>query len=327
MSRTILFYNAYITLNGNKTSINLFELIDNIYLLDDVEKYWGHKNISMLFLNNVDPNYANNRSFALAKYRENYRPYTGRVRTNRATPITDDVIEFTCCSYIHDARTLMIEYNHFGCRTNDVANYLSSFLPQNETEHWDVCLEPIPAIRGIETIRLAQKINSVEFNIDCTQTLPVNFPAQTLFGSLIQRSVQSHIDFGANNAIFKFTNGRRRNEIIQVEMLIPLIQLLDVEAEVYNSVKVEFTNNNGQKDTIDLKNGNILKEVIMSEVDIDGYQAIINNMEREYINRRNPGSNAHTRYPQLLRNRILPGIIRHRLLINEENGLLPEVGV
>ena len=64
--------------------------------MDDNEKFWGERNLSLLFLKTIDignPLNLFNRSFAIAKYRDNYRPYTGRIGTNIANPIEEDVIE------------------------------------------------------------------------------------------------------------------------------------------------------------------------------------------------------------------------------------------
>lgn len=325
MTRTILYYNVYITFNGEKTNLRLADLIDRIIQFDDVERFWRTKNLSLLYLKMIDinnPLNLYNRSFAIAKYRDNYRPYTGRIGTNIATQIEDDVIEFTCCSYIDRSRQLLIEYNHHGCRPNEIARYYSSFLPKNEGAVWDICLEPIDATRGLNVIRQAHRINSIEFKIDCTQPLP-NFQAETFLGNYIRRTVESHVEFGANIATIKFGNGRRRLEIIEAQTLIQMVALLNLEEDVFSSVKIEFVNADNVKETIDLKNGNILKDIILQNVDATGYEFIIDQMEISYDINHQPGNTAYQRFPNLIRNMNLPELVRH---LNNAIAVVPEEG-
>ncbi|WP_144512286.1 DUF6731 family protein [Bacillus sp. FJAT-22090] len=325
MSRTILYHNVYITFNGEKTNLRLSDLINRIVELDDVERHWRAKNLSLLYLKTIDvenPLNIYNRSFAVAKYRDNYRPYTGRIGTNVANPIEDDVIEFTCCCYVERSRQLLIEYNHHGSRPNEIARYLSSFLPKNEGAIWDICLEPIDATRGLNVIRQANRINNIEFRIDCTQNLP-DFQAETFLANYILRTVESHIEFGANIATIKFGNGKRRLEIIQAQTLIQMVALLDLEDDIFSSVKIEFINAENVKETIDLKNGNILKYLILQDVDATGYEFIIDQMEISYDLNHQPGNTAMQRFPNLIRNRTLPAIIPH---INNELIAVPEEG-
>lgn len=313
MSRTILYYNIYLTFNGEKTNLKITDVIDQIVQMNDNEKFWSEKNLSLLYLKEFDLNNRlniNNRSFAIAKYRDNYRPYTGRIGTNIANPIEEDVIEFTCCSYFERSRQILIEYNHHGSRPNEIAKYLSSFLPKNDGAYWDVCLEPIDSSRGLNIIRQAQRINSIEFRIDCTQTLP-EFHAETFLANFIRQTVESHYEFGANIATIKFGNGRRRLDIIEAQTLIQMVALLNVEDEIFSSIKIEFINPDNSKEIIDLKNANILKEIIMQDVEATGYEFIINEMELSYILNNNPGEMAFQRFNNLIMNINLPNITPH----------------
>lgn len=325
MSRTILYYNVFITYNGEKTNIRFSDLIDRIRFLDEVERFWNKKKLSLLFMKIIDVNNPlnlYNRSFAIAKYRDSYKPYTGRIGTNLAHPIEDDVIEFTCCYYIERYKQIAIEYNHIGSRPNEIAQYFSSFLPKADGALWDICLEPIDAARGLNTIRQANKINSIEFKIDCTRTIP-EFAAENFFANFLRTTVESHLEFGANTATIKFGNGRKRLEIIEAQTLIHLISLLDIEEEIFSSVKIEFINASNKKETIDLKNGNILKNVIMENEDITGYEYILDAIELAYTLNNQPGSTGFQRYTNLIRNMLLPEIIVHT---NREVITVPEEG-
>lgn len=326
MSRTILYYNIHLTLNGEKTSVPLTNLINEVNDLDEVERFWNSKKLSLLFLKLIDitnPLNANNRSFAIAKYRDSYKPYTGRIGTNEATPIVDDVIEFTCCHYLKDPNILIIEYNHNGSRPNDVARYFSSFLPKVEGNFWDIELEPIDAERGLQTLREARKINSIELKIDCTQTIATNFPAGTFFANFLPNLIESHREFGANVAVVKFGNGRKRLDIIEGQHLIQMISILDLDDEIFQSVKVDFIDSDGIKDIIDLKNSNILRTIIMEGETITSYEYIIDQIEISHLTNNRPGELAFRRFTNLIHNQVLPNIIAHeniRQTIIEDEG-------
>lgn len=327
MSRTILFYNVYITYNGEKTAIRISDLIDRIRPLDEGQRFWNERKLSLLYMKAIDlnnPLNLYNRSFAIAKYRDSYKPYTGRIGTNLANPIVDDVIEFTCCHYIERYKQLAIEYNHVGSRPNEIAKYFSSFLPKPEGALWDICLEPIDAPRGLNIIRRANKVISIEFKIDCTRTITEQFDAENFFANFIKNTVESHLEFGANTATIKFGNGRKRLDIIEAQTLIQLISLLDIEDEIFSSVKIEFVNASEKRDVIDLKNGNILKNVIMENENITGYEYIIDQIEASYNLNNQPGNMGFKRYRNLLNHLTLPEINFHT---NNEVIAVPVAGV
>ena len=326
MSRTILYYNIHLTLNGEKTGIPLTNLINEVHDLSETERFWNSKKLSLLFLKLIDitnPLNANNRSFAIAKYRDSYKPYTGRIGTNEATPIVDDVIEFTCCHYLKDPNILIIEYNHNGSRPNDVGRYFSSFLPKVEGSFWDIELEPIDAERGLQTLRESRKINSIELKIDCTQTIATDFPAGTFFANFLPNLIESHREFGANVAVVKFGNGRKRLDIIEGQHLIQMISILDLDAEIFQSVKVDFIDSDGNKDIIDLKNSNILRTVIMEGETITSYEYIIDQIEISHLTNNHPGELAFRRFQNLIHNQVLPGIIAH---VNIQQNIIEDEG-
>lgn len=326
MSRTILYYNIHLTYNGAKTNISLTDLFDRVRALNEIERFWNFKKLSLLYTKLIDttnPQNANNRSFAVAKYRDSYKPYTGRIGTNEATPIENDVIEFTCCHYLKDPNILIIEYNHNGSRPNDIARYFSSFLPKTEGDFWDIDLEPIDAERGMQTLRAAQKINNIELKIDCTQTITNDFPAGTFFANFLPNLIDSHREFGANIAVVKFGNGRKRIDIIEGQQLIQMLSVLNLDDEIFQSVKVDFINADNKKEIIDLKNSNILRNVIMEGETITGYQYIVDQIEIAHITHNRPGELAYRRFRSLIRNRMLPNIIVHT---NNQQNIIEDEG-
>lgn len=324
LSRTILYYNIYLTRNGRKTNVPIHSLIDEIYLLDDSEKFWNQKKLSLLYLGHIDvehPINSLNRSIAVAKYRESYKPYTGRIGTNIANPINDDVIEFTNCFFIGQSRQIAVEYNHIGSRPNEIADYLSSFLPKEPENYWDVVLEPIETNVGLTDIRGSNKIYSIEFSIDCSRELDNTFETESFFGSFIDKTRESHQAFGANVATIRFGNGRKRIDVIEAQQLVRLLTQLNIEDEIFASVKVEYDSpNTGRRERVDLKNQNILKSIIMEGDNATGYEYILDQMEVKYNTDNRPGSNSYLRFEEDLEHAQLPEIIPHTLSLATEAG-------
>jgi hypothetical protein len=325
LSRSILYYNTFLTRNGVKTSVPVESLIDAIFLpMNDVEKFWDRKKLSLLYLGLIEaehPVKRYNRSFAIAKYRDSYKPYLGRIGTNQAIPIEEDVIEFTNCYLIGHSRQIAIEYNHNGCRPYDIAEYFSSFLPKEPQNFWSVTLEPIETPVVINDIRNSEKIYSIEFSIDCARNLGPDFETESFFGSFLERTVDSHQQFGANVATIRFGNGRRRIDLIEAQRLVRLLTHLNLEDEIFASVKVVYDSPaSGRKEKVDLKNQNILKSIIMERDNATGYEHILTEIELKYETDHQPGANAYRQYIDELSHADLPTVTPHALPVAAEAG-------
>lgn len=324
LSRTIYYYNIYITRNGRKTGIPIESLIDAIIPMTDTGKFWPGKKLSLLFAKQIDathPINCLNRSIAIAKYRDSYKPYTGRIGTNIANPINDDVIEFTNCFYIGQYRQIAMEYNHFGSRHNEIAAYLSSFLPKGAGDYWDVVLEPIETRVGMTDVRNAEKVFSVEFTIDCTHEIDRNFETESFFGEFIEKTINSHNEFGANVATIRFGNGRKRIDVIEANQLVRLLNHLNFEDDVFASVKVDYLSpTTGRRENIDLKNQNILKSIIMEGDTATGYEYILDQMEDKYTTENRPGSTAFRQFEDQLEHADFPVITPHPITVVVDAG-------
>jgi len=324
LARTIYYYNIYITRNGRKTNLPFESLIDAIIPMTDSGKFWDRKKLSLLFVKPIDithPIDCLNRAIAIAKYRDNYKPYTGRIGTNIANPIIEDVIEFTNCFYIGQTRQIAIEYNHFGSRHNEIAAYFSSFLPKGPSDYWDVVLEPIENNVGMRDVLNAEKVFSVEFTIDCTQEIDRTFETESFFGEFVEKTIDSHLQFGANVATIRFGNGKKRNDIIEANDLVRLLNHLDFEDDVFASVKVDYLSpRTGRRESINLKNQNILKSIILEGDTATGYEYILDHMIDKYTLENRPGSTAFRQFENQLEHENLPVITPHPIHVPTEAG-------
>jgi len=72
MSIKLYYYNAYITLNGEKTNVPFYHLLDNVMILDDERKFQRtrHGEYSLLRMRHPEQNRdPSDRSVCFADYR------------------------------------------------------------------------------------------------------------------------------------------------------------------------------------------------------------------------------------------------------------------
>lgn len=317
MSKTIHFYNCFLKNNGMRTTINLSTFLDRVYLTDPNEKFRqlkvGEMSLpDMIQPNPTDVNTFQNRSVGIAKYREK-KPYTGQKRTDQTNVITADVLEMTGVVAIPQEYLLLIEYNHYGARPAHIQAYLNSYLPKTDADLWEVELIPIQPERGFDDVLESDEIRSIEFKMNLQIPLPrieANEGEISILGELLQLSRDAHESFGANTATICFGNGRSRQETINANDLINLLQTLDLDSEVFESIKVKYRSyQTGNIELIDLKNAGILKRIIMEHDDNDGWEYIANSMSDDYFNNNRPGSGYYTRYTDEILAMELPPLV------------------
>lgn len=318
MSKTIHFYNCFITHNGNRTTINLSDFLDAVYLKDPNDKFRNLRagEMSLPDMIEPDPNDVNtyqNRSVGVAKYRDK-KPYTGQKRTDQANIITQDVLELTSMTAIPNEYLLIIEYNHYGARPSHIQSYLDSFLPKGEGDRWEVEFIPIEPERGIGDVLGSNDIRYIEFKLNLQVPMPgveaINADV-SLIGDVLGLARSAREGFGANTATVCFGNGRNRQETINAEQLIELIRVLDLDSDAFESVKVRYKSPTTRNvEFIDLKNAGILKRVIMEEEIGDGWELISEHINRDYINNR-PGSGYYVRYIDNIIAADLPPLIEY----------------
>ncbi len=316
MSRTVLFFNCFITYNGKNTKLPFERFLDKVRLLDEDKRFRNiTKNGAQSMLGMVAPNQKKNpryRKVTIGKYRDN-KPYEGQKGTDIATLIKNDVIELTSILFVPDSYLACVEYNHHGPRINNIEAYLSSFLPYSEEHKWKVEMLPIQTTLGFADIKASNDIRNIEFNLNLrskTRNQFDNKKDKTILEDLFSKVTHAKDDFGANTSKITFGNGhkRKKEEIIQANKLIELIELIDTQDDLYESIRVTFMHK-GKSYTLDLKNEGILKRTIMENDNATGWEYIADKIEEEFINGR-PGSTKWTSYSKEMIDTKLPEIIR-----------------
>ncbi|MCU5397362.1 hypothetical protein COF41_04385 [Bacillus toyonensis] len=326
MSKTIYYYNCFITRNGIKTNIRLTDLLDSLITIDSqiLFKNTKYGNISLIDMKIPDPNSENfqNRTITIGKFRD-HKPFLGNKGTRRADEIADDVLELTTAVCIPNSNLIMLEYNHYGCRPIHLQHYLSHFLPSNENESWMVEFIEIEPTLGFNDVRHSQDIKSIEFNLNLMAPTPNAFlENQSLIVDILRPTINSHAAFGANKAKITFSNGRLRREVMHPQRLIELVAALELESEVFESIKVKYRSpTSGNQEYIDLKNAGVLKRFIMHNDDTTGWEYIGDQMELDYYTNNRPGHGFTRRYDHEiiaanLPNLVLPEIILPNAILN-----------
>jgi hypothetical protein len=315
MSKTFYFYNCFISHNGEKTNIELNELIDRIMTRNSNERFKSIKQGNLCLIGMVDPTNNENdyrdRKVVIGKYREN-KPYLGNIGTDRIDEIDDDVLELTSAMFIPGSRLVMVHYNHYGCRSRGLEQYLSSFLPATQDDSWSVIFEPIENDIGFNDVRNSRDIRRLEIRLDLSnqdRTIHAVGNHESLLGNIIGTTIESHIDFGANTATIGFGNGRgNRERIIDPARLVELVALLNLESDLYESVKVKyFSPTRGKVSEIDLKSQGILQRSLSELEDNAGWELICDSIDQDYYGNGRPGNAKHHNYE--VRNSQLPDLV------------------
>lgn len=308
MNKILYYFNVFITHNNQVTDIHLSKLLDSIRK-EDVEKRLKHlKNQGNICLMQMeDPqentNDANDRKVVVGKFRMD-KPYISTLGTDRIDEIPDDVVELTSFFYRRNSRLLIMEYNHYGVRSNALQRYLSSFLPNSNENKWSVVLEPIEPNLGFDDISKSKDIKNIVFKIDLTSRQRQIYNAQnasnehrSVIGNVLTNSIEAHSEFGANFATVGFSNGVKwRQNVIEPEDLISVLRSLDLDSDTFESIRVTYESpSTGRKEELDLKNQGVLKDLISINGN-EGWEDICNSIEAHFYNRGRLGDKNYLSY-------------------------------
>lgn len=300
MSRTLHYYNVFITKNGVKTNIYISELLDRIMGIDWLNKLRmvnGHPVV--MFGMNIPNNNSIDRIISIGQYRKDIKPYIGDMAIEKAELINEDIIEMITCYFVPNSRTAIIEYNMYGAKVKDICDYLNSFLPSNDNEKWKVEFIPIDSERSIRDIKASHEIKKIELKLNLHSGLidrlisngeDVNEETKSLFATILTSAKEMSDKLNTDVLTINFGTGRKKGETNPDEIL-GLIELLDIESEVIQSVKVRYRNNStGKLEDLDLKYVGILKDTIMENDDSTGWEFVGDKIVENYASKNRPAS-------------------------------------
>jgi hypothetical protein len=296
MKKYAYLYNCYVTLNGERTNIELDDFLDKIIPLDPKEKFKSLSSGEFTFkamMPDSNPATSRNRKIGFGKYRDR-KPYESEKGTDIAELIKKDVLEMTSTLFIPRSRLAVIEYNHYGPRVNSIAQYLSSFFPKTDKEKWEIEFCPVESELGWEDIEISNDIRSIEIKLDISgrsrHFISKKQNPDSLLYELIRKTVEAHSDFGANTATLKFGNGKKRNGIKSRELLT-LLELLELDSELFESVRIKYKSVIKREVVeIDLKNAGVKSISLQNVNNESNWEFVCNEISTEYYNSKEPGS-------------------------------------
>ncbi|QWU46401.1 DUF6731 family protein [Bacillus sp. NP247] len=315
MKKYAYLYNCYITLNGKRTDLAIDDFLDKIIPLSAQNRQRTIKGIdyiSKAMMPEINSSKSRNRQIGFGKYRD-HKPYEAKKGTDLAELIKKDILEMSSALFVPTQKLLIVEYNHYGPRINSIAQYLSSFLPKNANNTWDIEILPVETNLGWADIAKSDDIRQIEIKLDIAGKSKhfiskMNKP-QSLLGKLIRETVETHSQFGANTAKLSFGNGRKKVGI-QSEQLLSLLELLAYEeSELFETVKIKYkSDSTGRMEEVDLKHDGV-KSMFLKNVDKNNnWEYICDEISNEYYEDREPASSNFSKHAPF-KSIKFPGII------------------
>lgn len=117
------------------------------------------------------------------------------------------------------------------------------------------------------------------------------------------------MEFGANTAKLIFGNGRKKGGI-KSDQLLKLLELLSLESELFESVKIKYKSPSTKEiEEVDLKNESV-KALILNNVQSNSnWEYTCNEISNEYYENNEPGKNNFLKHGALIPVK-LPDIIK-----------------
>ena len=303
MSRTVHYYNVYLTKNGKKTDLYFTDFLDKVRLIDWQDRIRMINNAPIALFALKVPQNSINRIFAVGKYRQDIKPYVGDIQFEKADLIRQDIIEMVTAGVIPQSRTVALEYNMYGSKVRDLQEYFNSFFPEG-TERWRVEFEPIDSERSLRDVQESNDIRRVEIKLNVHDGLLNRFaePCQSneqprsLFAAIVASAGVVNDSLDASVVSLAFGSGRKKDEIMNVSEVIKLVEIMDLEIDVIQSLKVRYRNaKTGRIEDLDLKYAGILKDTIDINDPEIGWEFLGDRILENYFNKNSPGSTAYAK--------------------------------
>ncbi|MED1923045.1 DUF6731 family protein [Bacillus velezensis] len=290
MEKQAYLYNCFVSFNGKKTDIAFDDLLDKIVTLEPAKKLKKINRDDYTSLSMIPMENSRIRRIGFGKYRTK-KPYETDKGTDIVELIKKDVLEMSSAVFIPESRLAIIEYNHYGPRISAISDYLTSFLYKDDDNVWEVEFVPVESKLGWEDISASNDIKSLEIKLDIggksRHFISKTNNPESLFFKLIRNTVTTHSEFGANKATLSFSKGRR-GDGFNKDNLMSLLELLELESELFETVKIKYLSPKTRKtETIDLKNVGV-KGLYLNNVTINSnWEFICNEISQEYSNNEN----------------------------------------
>lgn len=266
----ILYFNAFLCRNGEKTDYPLHKLIDFISLGNAIQRTKILENNKVIFSSRHRPPVVgrdgnksraghefidNNRTAWIGKFNEE-KPYAGLIGTDDLEQIVGDLYQPNTCLSISDNFLFIMEYNFLGPSKKQIEKFLSSYIVNNQPDvNYSVKLYEIKKEPMLRLVANSESVKSV--------TITVNndgFNLENMFSgetTLLQRlfvgPVEAANEMEVNQTTIVLKKGRRKKEM-SVDLIGQILGLIRIGSNELVSAVVEFKNpTTGKIEKFDLK--------------------------------------------------------------------------
>lgn len=304
MNKYAYIYNTFITINGEKTNIEVDKFLDKIIPLNPELRLKYIKTgdfTSKGIMPDTNKDKIKNRKIGFAKYRDR-KPYEAEKGTDIAELIKKDILEMSSVLFVPNNYLSIIEYNHYGPRVNSIAAYLNSFLPKTEGEKWEIEFVPVDSDLGWADISNSPDIKSIEIKLDISGRskyfISKEKTPNSLLLQLIHTTVDTYMEFGASKAKLYFGKGRgKKDGSIDKKHLLSLLELLELDSELFETVKIKYKSRTTNKtEEVDLKHAGIRSLNLDNVDDNSNWEFMCNEIDNNFYDGQKPGSTDFRKY-------------------------------
>lgn len=212
------------------------------------------------------------RIIPFGKFRLDYKPFTGAIKSPSYKEIKEDVVELVTLVYDSKYRTIAMEYNLYGAKKKLIEQYFSSFLPQTENENWEVKMEEIISTFNEKELESTVQIKDIEISINFSKNQKeyikegISIKNNCLLNSFGMLENISD-DYSANIIRLKIGALQDRKASIKKETLLFFLKTLNIDSDCIEFIRIRYKNSKQEMETVDLKNINtVLKVRVLEDI-------------------------------------------------------------
>lgn len=310
----VLYFNAFLCKNGEKTYYSINKLIDFISngnalqrtkkLDDDKVIFMSRRRLSVV---GRDGGHAraghefidSNRTVWIGKFNSD-KPYTGAIGSDDIEQIVGDLYQPNTCLAIPDNYLFLMEYNFLGPSKRQIEKFLTSYIVSNsEDNKYEVKLTEIKKERMLELVPASNSVKSVTITVNnegfnIGNLFNGEIQEDSLLSRLFNGPVSVANEMEVNQTTIVLRKGRKKREM-DIGEIGTILSLINVNSVNLVSAVVNFINPRTNKpDKFDLKHDGFYTGFKESET-YTGFEILADLMTSHYYddNHRNKDDQYH----------------------------------
>ena len=216
----------------------------------------------------------NNKDYVvvpLGKLKEKNKPFGNDPNTQKLVDFSQDMYDVNVLAYHKKYKIALISTNQQGPGDKDIESYLNSFL--KEESNLKIRLRPVYQNNDLSKIRNAKQARSITIALDVGRPFNDFLSGQVkteqgIYSSLMQLMNFSRKNLSSNTFSLTLGLGRKKNETLDIEALLELLDAINLDAECIREITVNYRTGYTQKlDVAKLKASNIALRITFETVD------------------------------------------------------------